>query len=340
MSVKSQRGHGSGSLRRGDVSAHAVAAILLMVWLIFSLAAGLRWLGYGRDYIEYWKFYETVTFYFLYGYSRFELGFEAAAWFASNLLNMPFELFFIALAATSIAIKFRLFSDYLGSTLFAAIAYLLLFYPIHEYTQIRSAVAIGFGYYAVHKMLERRLVYAGLLMLVAFLFHSSSVLIGVVALAAFFTPKKYYWLFAFGGIVLGIALGQSILDFIGANFSELNPLTDSYLDNTSGSDPINILSGSNVLHALTLATVAALGWQARDQYNMTFFIMGVSGLAVLVLFQSSPILALRSSEMLLVSTIFLAYRPGPSWQAAPVQLLVLINGLWSTYRAIIEGTLG
>jgi len=325
---------------RSRVQEQATTFALAGLWLFLTLAASYRWIGPGRDYLEYLKFYLTVTPHFLSGFSRFEIGFEFSAWLFSSVLGVPFEIFYLGLAAVSLALKFYLFRRYLKSPLLAAVAYALLFFPIHEYTQIRAAVAIGLAYYAVHALLEKHPWKAAAALLAAFTFHASIILVGVIGAGALLIPRRMYLPALVTGVAALLLFYEAITDFITAYFSDYNPLVSSYVENVRGFGNVNILSGTNILFMVTLLWMALSGWVKDDKYNITFFIMSVSSFVCLIVFRDSPVLALRTGEMLIVASLFLAFRPRTEWRTAVPQMLMLVNGGWFVYRAIVEGTLG
>lgn len=313
--------------------------LLGVLAVLLAWAAGFRWFGLGRDFFEYLSFYLTVTPYFLSGYSRFEWGFEASAWLFGSVFGLPYEVFAFVLVAIALGIKFYLFTKYLESPWLAIIAYLLMFYAIHEYTQIRAAVAIAFGYLGVHQFVERRHFAAALSMLVAFLFHASLVLIALVALGVKLVPRRFFLPIVLAGAVIGGLFFAQVEALIRIAFSDFNPLVSYYIDNLSNAGEINIFSLTNLIIMLTLAFCAVAGYIQRSDYHYLFFAFGVAAFVWLFLFRGSPVLALRTAEMLFVGLIFLVYRRPLTIETAIPQGLLIAAGLWSTYSSIREGVL-
>ncbi|WP_165362155.1 EpsG family protein [Qipengyuania thermophila] len=314
--------------------------VLAALAVVLALAAGNRWLGWGRDYEEYYAAYNLISPSFLYGASRFELGYEIAAWVFAVPLSASFPTFYTVTAFVALAIKFALFERYLRYPLLAALIYILLFYPILEYTQIRASLAIALGYASIHFVWQRRFVVAVLLAVAAFFFHSSTVILTSLGLALMLLPGRVALIgaAAIGGVLLlAYSIGGQDLAQL---FAQFNPLVFSYIDNANASESINAFSVSNILFMLTIAAGFYFRVPQSGAYGRTFLLLSIGGIAALFVFRDSPVIALRFSELLLFSTLFYALRPTTPLMALVMPSLLLVNGLWFTYRATVEGTLG
>ena len=157
------------------------AIFLLLIWLFFSFAAGYHWFGEGRDYSEYLSFYSGLESKSFWVNIRFEPGFTFFAWVFKFYLGASYSTFYLVLVSLALGLKLHLIWRYTNSPVLAALAYLMLFYPLHEYTQIRVAVAMGFAYLAIHEGLQRKIYNALILLLLALFFHYSVVVLIVSA---------------------------------------------------------------------------------------------------------------------------------------------------------------
>jgi EpsG family len=303
----------------------------------FGIIAGLRIFGPGPDYFEYSQAYNFITPYFLFGASRFEPGYELTAWTFATQLKLPFPVFYIFLATFSLFMKFGLFIRYCRSPIYAIFAYLLIFYPIHEYTQIRAAVAIGLAYWAIHFLIERQIIIFFVVSFIAFTFHSSIVLLPAIVLVVIFTPQRLYLpITLFGAIVVPFYFNQ-IIEFITLSFSEYNPLVSSYIANSNSSQAVNIFSGSGIIGLVILVLLLALGQLRNSRYHQLFFALVALSYVFQFLFTASPVLAVRTGEMLIVAIVFLVCRTPFSATSSLPKLLLIVSGLWTSYRAIGEG---
>lgn len=313
---------------------------LAALCLFFSLAAGNRWLGWGKDYEQYLLAYNTISPTFLFGNTRFELGYELTGWVFAVVLGLPFAAFYVFLCIIALVIKFYLFERYLSNPLLAAVVYLLLFFPTHEYTQIRAAVAISFGFAAIHCVIERKWLFAAGLSALSVLFHSSAMVLVLLGTIAVLIPRRVGIVAIPSAAVALIIISSAASNALSSTFVTFNPLFYSYLDNVDASQAINIFSVSNLLMAASVVLMFAFRFYARDDYIFPFLLLPVFGFVLLVVFRGSPVLALRTSEIMMLSVIFAGIRLPLSEQTLIIRGLLLLNGAWLIYRAITEGTLG
>lgn len=310
---------------------------LALICASLSLAAGARSFGIGRDFFEYLQFYETITPYNITNYSRFEIGFEAVSWFFGYYLNLEYKYLLTFLVFISLAIKFYLFTKYLKSPFMAVFSYILLFYPIHEYTQIRAAVAIAFAYLGLHFALNKKFIYALLFFLAGISFHSSIMFLALICGGIFFIPKKYHVHFGLFTSIILLLFSTNISDIMKTYFANMNPLISSYLENTDFSAEVNLFSGTNIFFALALFYCLLSGMYKKDQYNLAFFIISLISFIWIFVFREAPVVALRTAYILFLSFLFLAYKEKITYHTAPLQLLVLLAASWGFYRSVAEG---
>lgn len=314
--------------------------VLAALCLVASLAAGNRWLGWGKDYEQYLIAYNTISPTFLFGNTRFELGYEITAWFFAIIAGLPFSVFYVFLCTVALALKFYLFDKYLSSPVFAAFVYMLMFFPVHEYTQIRAAVAISFGFAAIHCIIGRKWLFAAGLSMVSVLFHSSAIVLVSLGAVAVLIPRRLGTV-AMPAIIIALLIVSAVASAaLGSTFATINPLFYSYLDNVDASQAINIFSVSNFLVITVLLLMFVFRFHVQDNYVFPFLLLPVFGFVFLIVFRSSPVLALRTSEIMMLSIIFAGFRLPLSDKTLVVRGLLLINGAWLIYRAITEGTLG
>ncbi|PZX40646.1 EpsG-like putative glucosyltransferase [Roseinatronobacter thiooxidans] len=114
-----------------------------VVAVLAGIAAGYQFFGSGRDFFSYVSFYENIRVFGEQDFSRFEPGFVLVASFFKLVLNAEVEFLLAVLASASLLIKFAIFSAYRRPFL-TILFYLCCWYPLHEYTQIRAAVARSF----------------------------------------------------------------------------------------------------------------------------------------------------------------------------------------------------
>ena len=161
---------------------------LLVLALALALVAGYRLLGEGADYDSYFQYYLTVTGYYSSNVSRFEVGFQYWSWIAANKLNLAFPVFYTITVFIALSVKFDLIRKYTYAPWFAILTYAVLFYPAHEYTQIRVALALALAYFGIFKLYERKYVQAVVAFVLAVAFHASAAIVILIAVGAMFIP--------------------------------------------------------------------------------------------------------------------------------------------------------
>ena len=317
------------------------AIALVLICIIFSLAAGNRWIGWGKDYSQYLAAYNTTSPSFITGNSRFEIGYEIVSWIFAVKLNVQYSTLYICLCLISIGIKFYLFFKYMNNPVLAAVVYILFFYPIHEYTQIRAAIAIAFGFAAIHCLVERRWFFASFLTLLSIGFHSSAAVLVALGVLVVFVPRRISIIAILTGalllfVILSVFTSNALIDLV----SRINPLTFSYLDNLTDAENINLFSVSNIIGVISLFLMFSFKEYNSDKYIYKFMLLSLFGFVFLVLFDRSPVVALRLSEVVMLSIIFAGFRLPLNRHSIYIQGLLLANGAWLTFRAFSEGTLG
>jgi hypothetical protein len=91
----------------------------------------------------------------------------------------------------------------------------------------------------------------------------------------------------------------------------------------------------------TIFTVAIIGMADPTEYREVFLTLSVLAFAALAFFVNSPVLAMRTKEMLLVGVIFLIFRRPTRdlGDIVPIGMLI-VTALWIVYRYLDEGILG
>lgn len=280
---------------------------LALIWITLTTATGLMLFGYSRDYFEYLIYYQSISTSLSFLDTRFEPGFHIIAWFFRNYLNAELSTLALAIAATSLAIKFMLFRRYLAHPVVAALMYTILFFPIHEYTQYRVAIALSFGFWAVHLLFERRYVWAVILFVLAFSLHYSSILLVGAAWLGLYVRSRLVVPGTLAVMVIATVFSSLNYVFEGV-LNSLNPLSAAYLQNNALIESVSILSVNNLLIVAALACYLVAGYHRRGGYHMLMLTMSIACLVPIVLLPDAPVVAQRSKEVLFPAIIFLSCR--------------------------------
>jgi hypothetical protein len=307
--------------------------------VLFALAASTRWFGRGRDFYEYQSYFNAIPTRFSTRDTRFEPAFHLLAWSFKNIMGLPYTAlaFFVVLA--SLLIKFHLLRRHLKMWWLAIIVYLCIFYPNHEYAQIRAAISLALVYLSLHFALDRRYWPAIIVGALGVVFHYSA-LIPLIAfvLARVISGKVALWSAAILTIVFSLFwkdMDRFVLDVV----STANPLVGAYALNVRNLEA-RPFSVNNLILFSTLVSAVMLGWLTRDVYNYVFTVMSIAAAAMLFIFINAPELAQRTKEVLFPSIIFCVCRPKLAVRTIlPMGLLAADAGLL-LYLAFRERLLG
>lgn len=308
--------------------------LALLVIGVLSLAAGYRWLGEGRDYSNYLDFYNSLPPTLTLSDQRYETGFVLAAWFFKYIAHTSYQLFATSITAVSLTLKYSLARRLSRQWLLALLVYLLLFYPIHEYTQVRAALSMSLAFFGTNLLFEGKLRGALILFAASLLFHFTGAVI-VIAAAVYLLRHQILPIALAMALVGMLLFGLALSSISVETLTKFNPLVTLYVENIQQSDPPNILSAQNII--LTASVVAFMLAATREdrRRGMPFLFMTALGLALFVILRDIPVFAHRLKELLAVSVLFWAFNF--TWrglQASPA--LFLLTAGFVSIRSFAE----
>lgn len=311
-----------------------IAGLALVV--CFAAAAGYGLLGESRDYQSYLSEFNSLTPYYTGAHSRFETGYELATWVCKIWLGLNFQQTYVLLAAFALALKFRLFCKYADAPVFATIIYLMMLYPLHEYTQIRAAVGIAIGYTAVDFYLERRYLPALIAIGVACTFHSST----AALIGGFFLVDAVSRLRPIIGISTLIAASfpaALLISKIVAVLAAFFRIVMLYLEAQGMFAAPTVASLQNVLLVCVLIASAIFlrPWQRRTDY--LFYLLAILGFVAFLSLISVPIFSRRISELFLFPFLLFTFRFDETHQSRIPAATLALAALWMLYKTFQLG---
>lgn len=309
--------------------------LLAIAAVVLGAVAGYKLLGEGRDFLNYLAFYGRIREFGEQHFFRFEPGFVWIATFFKLVLNTQAEFLFAVLASVSLLIKFALFSSHRRPVL-TILFYLCCWYPLHEYTQIRAAVAFALGFLATEAFFNRRFVMFAALIALGAMFHGSSIALAVAipvawVLASFRLPMIIAAVVG-GGAALGVVM-QPLLVF----FERLNRLASTHAANLEGYS-VNLFSSVNILTVALLGAIL-FARSLTDRRLRTLFILVLFGLAVAVAFQSMPVFSHRLREMFMIFLVPLAFNARQTPRGLLQMFLATVLAARYLQSHIIEGVI-
>lgn len=267
-------------------------ALVVGISLVLALMAAFRAFGTDRDYYDYWMFFENPV---EYG-SRMELGFQL---FTVSFLSISnnFKAYLFAVALVPLLLKSYLIVRVTKHPLYWLFVYFLSLYPLHEMTQIRAALSLGFFYYATYLAVHSKQFLAGALVFLAISFHwSIAVLVLLLLLFRFIAPLDS----SRRGLLLVAAMAGYIFAYYGQFLSEQIEFGHIYFDVTGES--ANAFS----VQTASSAFICMIGLRYRrfiPPYARTWLIISIIGVILYYSLLQFQVLAYRFFQMTLFAYI-------------------------------------
>ncbi len=304
--------------------------------VFFGFASGFRLFGDGRDYLAYEYVYRIMRPVESFEYYRFEPGYMIVSWISKFGLGLSFPVFFSMLATFALSVKFLIFKNY-SRPWFVVIFYLCVFYPLHDYTQLRLAVALAFVLIGTESYFKGRWGLFGGMMALAFSFHTSSiVLVPLIIGGHYFSDRNLFIgisIIAVGSLSLGVFFNN----FIGL-VSSYNPLIGGYVANID-KQSANLFSGANIL-TFVLIAILLYRFKSLDRPKKTALLLALAGMFLFVSFQFSPVMAHRLKEMLWVFLLPIAFKKEGDLISMGQNAVALSLAGWSLYSAMTRQIIG
>jgi len=286
-----------------------------VVCLVLSISAAFRVFGIDRDHNSYFDYYYNPES--KYG-DRFEPAFRLIITTMSNL-SFDYMVFLFIVAFFSLLLKFVIIWKLCRDRWFWVVFYSLAIYPLHEMTQLRSAISLGFVYYSSYLIQERKYLMSAVGFLGAASFHYSAFLFGLYAI---FSPllrySRYMGLLMIGIVpVTGIALNSYGLEYMPAVLASYYEFEGGSIDRAKpiSSRPLAL----GVVLILGFAYLKKLSDSAKFWYYQSWL-----GIVIYLSHPDIPIVAFRFIEATMMSYFF--------WVSSlPTRIKVLAMSILFTY---------
>lgn len=280
---------------------------LIGVMLIFI--AGERFFGEDFDYLAYQKYFNTHPDNVNRIYEPFFIVLHYLNWELLEFRNITHILYF--LATLTVLIKFAIIYRFSQNPLLSTIVYIGFFFMLHEYTQIRVALAMCIVIYACHYLGYWKKYFALIFLAACFHFSIFSFLI--------FGPIAYYFRTTFLLLSVIISIGLAVV--MGAYSEKINVIITVYASNSFGlMGPVynfnmfNLLNLFYTLVAVFSSILFIYGVGSSNKYfriyvNLTllgsilYYTLGALGLPVLAYRLSYTMFPFMSFSLACLSTI-------------------------------------
>lgn len=228
--------------------------------------------------------------------------------------GVAFEtLFFLLVALAAVSVKMALFDRYGGNLFGCMTAYLSYFFLLHEMTQIRAGLAIGFLYFSWFSWIEGRRTSYYVFGLLATLFHISC-LIFIIApwILSATRPRRWHGLLTILFIMgmISMMTGQWFVTLISLieNLTGLEKLT-LYLGLFEDGVFSEISLVRLIPHLMLLALYILKRKHWRDQlFTVMLVRIYLVGILIFMALSPMPAIAYRVSDLFLFASIMLVGR--------------------------------
>lgn len=217
----------------------------------------------------------------------------------ANYVNISIWVYAI-LGTGLVMLVLRKVSAFYYTSLLTLYSYYFL---LHEFTQIRAAVAVGFLLLAVYYRYWKNIWGMMACIIVSLLFHYSSILALVLFLLPAYSINRKVWIaLAILTFLVSFVDLSSVLSLLNLNVGSLSDKQDAYI-NSIVDVPINRRSLMYLLMLLNTLVVIYYSHSIYQQnpYIYLFVKLQVVGMLFFQLLSASPVLALRVSEYFLAS---------------------------------------
>lgn len=308
---------------------------LALLGVTFAFAAGFNLFGESRDYASYESFFVELQLKNPNEYVRFEPGFVLATWIGKFVLFLQLPAYLFMLMSVALAVKASVFMKTTYPTL-TMLFYLANWFPLHEYTQVRVAMATSLLFLSFNYLFQGKRTWAAATSALAASFHGSALFAAAIVLIAYSMSKYRMWVIVPALVGTVALLPVLITGVLLPVLQGINPLLVAYINNSSEFDTPTILSGNNILTILLLALIA-LGSGLKTVRHRTLFLVAFQGLVVFIVFKDIPVLAHRLKEITLVFLTLLVFDQRITAKRVPQVAVAVGLSAWSLYKSISLG---
>ncbi len=280
--------------------------IYLALVILLSFIAGLRLFGWDNDSSNY---YYMVVSQGKLALANKEFFFKALIKINSILFSKNFYTFLIFIALLSVSIKIFIFANYSPLPLLSILMYLLSYFWLHDYVQIRAGVSTGLFLYATKDLADGNVKKYFLKVFFAIMFHWSS----IILIPSFFIVQnlnlKFHALLPLIGIFLKL-LGFNlffVIQFILQLF-KINPIYyKMYAGYQDVINAFNLISLSYIILFYIITYIFIKYKQSLCIYEIIlykFFSLGIFVYLITTIL-NAPVVAFRLLEYFMIVLLLL-----------------------------------
>lgn len=302
------------ALYEGRFTLNTKQQLFILAGIILVFFAGLRGEGIDNDYFNYKAYFEdtpSLNHLFSSDYLRSKIKIEPSLILINSTIKTihkdGFAIVIFIYALLGISLKMKAIYRIAEFPFLSLLIYFTTLFFLQDLTQIRTGVAVGFIFFSFIALNEQKNIKFFLLILLASLFHYSSLLFVI----SFFLNKErinklLYLLIVFVPILLNIS-GHVFVDFL-TSFNlgiYTEKLNDYIIAKSWLKEDINLFNFSIIFQLIMSIVFIFISEKAENRYAILFTKLFCIGIAIFYVFSFSPTLSFRLSELFTSVQVFL-----------------------------------
>lgn len=287
-----------------------------LIALLFSVFGGLKKVGISKDDLNYVTSFEAIQsvkdyFVAFSEWSFHEPSFHFIVVFLKTLFAAQYHWYFFIFVSMAVFIKFVVFYKYADCFYALLMLYFAIVFPVHEMTQIRVSVGSAFVMYSWFLYSENNKKKTLFFLLIAFLFHYSSLIGFVVFALKSDKPSVYFYSLVLALSALGIIFKFDSKDIIismrisgiSDKLSAYKAAEDAGLVSYDDSKIFNVIFISRL--ALSAFFIFVSNYAEKGSWYHIFLKIYLLSISLYLLLSADPSVAVRVGDLLGLSCIFL-----------------------------------
>lgn len=289
---------------------------LLLTVLYLILFAGLRNIGVGEDDGNYIRTFLNILDYYdpingVFTYSMVELNMEYGYVVINSLIRYitdSYTVLFLVISILSVTINAYNYNKYSKYVFLVLLLYFVHTYLYKDLNQIRAGLAAAILLFTIKPIHERKNLKTLVLVIIASLFHLSSVMVLLVLVFKhFLKSKKSILILMVISIIIGLfGIGHKVLNLL-PNLGPLSTKLNFYLEYTQYNYSIGLLDITNIKNVFFLSLFLIL-WnrlESRVPYFQTLILFYAISVCFRLIFSDFAIIAGRLSSVLGIVEVIL-----------------------------------
>ncbi len=306
VDIGSLKGRGDKWLQLDSITWKKTSLLYGVISIVLIIVAGTRILGPANDYYNYYNMVVNKDALML---ANKELAFRAFVNLVDIFGQAKFTIFLLIFAVLGVGFKISAFRELSPYPLLSILLYILSYFWLHEYVQIRAGVATGIFLLSTKDLSEGRTKDYFIKAFVAILFHwSSLILIALYFVIRYLSYKSVVVLPIVGIIVYLLQINLTAVVSYLLKITGINPAL--YLMYAGYQDYINVFNLISLSYCgmYCLIAFAVLKRKIRlTEYERILFEIFCTGLFVFFITSllGAPVIAFRLLEYFMVVLLIL-----------------------------------